>query len=53
MLKINNIIKIQNTEFLPKIAEWNVYGNETQGILYCFFLLPAPRAGLGVGSQDF
>ncbi len=53
MRKINNIIKIQNPEFLPKLAEWHVYGNEQQGILDCFFLLPAPRAGLGVGSQDF
>ncbi|MFY8161421.1 MAG: hypothetical protein ACOVNU_08835 [Candidatus Kapaibacteriota bacterium] len=31
MRKINNIIKIQNPEFLPKLAEWHVYGNEQQG----------------------
>jgi hypothetical protein len=31
MHKINNIIKNQNPEFLPKLAEWHVYGNEQQG----------------------
>lgn len=30
-VRINNIIKIQNPEFLPKLAEWHIYGNEQQG----------------------